>query len=129
MIIDNTSQITKSIVGLSGYDYYTPSTYFPTISKEDYNNGYISRYFVSRINFEESIETNYRDFQLTDTSFFKKMEIKWKITGPKDNIYIGKMLKFTGVKNYNILRINELQQIIPNVNIILNNPLQYWQGF
>ena len=62
-------------------------------------------------------------------SFFKKIKIDWKITGPEFNIYIDKTLQTTGVVNYNNLTIRDIQSYIPNINIILNNPKQFWRGF
>ena len=128
MIYDTPNNV-KTIVGLGSYSFVTPSTYIPTITVNDYDNGYIDRFFISRINYFDIIETNYKDYNISNMSFFKKIKIDWKITGPEFNIYIDKTLQTTGVVNYNNLTIRDIQSYIPNINIILNNPKQFWRGF
>ena len=88
MIYDTPNNV-KTIVGLGSYSFVTPSTYIPTITVNDYDNGYIDRFFI----------------------------------------YIDKTLQTTGVVNYNNLTIRDIQSYIPNINIILNNPKQFWRGF
>ncbi len=128
MIYDTPNNI-KTIVGLGSYSFVTPSTYTPTITVDDYDNGYIDRFFISRINYFDIIETNYKDYNTTNINYFKKIKIDWKITGSEFNIYIDKTLQTTGVVNYNNLTIRNIQSYMPNINIILNNPKQFWRGF
>ena len=128
-MIYDTPQKTQDIVGLDNYKYLQPSTYIPTITQADYDNGYINRFFVGRINYFEVIETNYKDFNMTNTRYFTKVQIDWKITGVEFNVYNGKMLEAAGVVNYNRYRIIEAQRVIPNINRILNNPKQFWRGY
>lgn len=128
MIYDTTDNV-KNIVGLGSFNIAKPSTYIPIISQEDYDNGYIDRFFVARINYFDVIETNYKDYNIANTSYFIKTKIDWKITGPEYNTYIGKTLQETGVVNYNNFRIRDVQLYIKNINIILNNPKQFWRGF
>lgn len=126
MTIQDTNDITKSIVGLDSYNYYSPTSDSPNLTKQDYDYGYVNRYFVGKINSDEYIETNARDFKLADTKFYKKIQVLWKINGPLYNIYKGKVLQTTGVINYNALRILEVQNIIPSVQL---QPTQFWRGF
>lgn len=128
-MIENTPISTKHILGLGDYNYYTPSTYIPTITNQDYEYGYIKRYFVGRINYFDVKETCAKDFNLSNSSFYKKIQITWKISGPEFNQYEGKMLQTTGVVNFNILRIVEVKSIFPSIDTILDNPKQYWRGF
>ena len=121
MIYDTPDNV-KNIVGLGSFNFAKPSTYIPTISQEDYDNGYIDKFFVARINYFDVIETNYKDYNLANTSYFIKIKTDWKITGPEFNTYIGKTLQETGVVNYNNFRIQDLRVYIPNINVILNNP-------
>lgn len=128
MIYDTPNNV-KTIVGLGSYSFVTPSTYTPTITVDDYDNGYIDRFFISRINYFDIIETNYKDYNTTNINYFKKIKIDWKITGSEFNVYIGKTLQDTGVVNYNNLTIRNIQSYMSNINIILNNPKQFWRGF
>ena len=128
-MIYDTPDKTRDIVGLEGYNYFLPSSYIPTIKSSDYEYGYITRYFVGNINYSNINETNARDYNMTDSSFFKKTKITWKVSGVEFNVYKGKMLESTGVVDYNILRINQAAQVFPQISTILNNPRQFWRGF
>ena len=128
-MIYDTPLATRNIVGLNNYQYLQPSTYLPTITQKDYNEGYISRFFACRINFFEVIETNYKDYNMIDSNYFTKVKINWKITGPEFDVYSGKLLEMVGVVNYNIYRIREAQRVIPNIDRVLNNPKQFWRGY
>jgi hypothetical protein len=66
---------------------------------------------------------------MTNTSYFTKVQINWKITGTEFNVYTGKLLETVGVVNYNTYRIKEAQFVILNIDQILNNPKQFWRGY
>jgi len=128
MIID-TPSTTKSIVNLGSYNYFTPSNYIPTITQDDYEYGYINRFFIGKINYFNVFETNNKDYNLANSLHFSKVQIKWKISGPEYNVYKGKMLETTGVVNYNILQIKSGGVYVPNIQLILTNPKQFWRGY
>lgn len=128
MIYDTPDSV-KNIVGLGGFNFVKPATYIRTIIETDYDRGYINRFFVGRINYFDVVETSYKEYNMTNTSYFIKIKIDWKITGPEFNTYIGKTLQETGVVNYNNLQIRGAQFYIPNIQIIINNPKQFWRGF
>lgn len=129
MIYYDTTDKIRNIVGLNDYNYFLPSSYIPSIKPSDYEYGYITRYFVGNINYSNIIESNARDYNVTDSNFFKKTKITWKISGVEFNVYNGKMLETTGVVDYNVLRINQAAQVFPQITTILNNPRQFWRGF
>ena len=54
MIYDTPDNV-KNIVGLGSFDFAKPSTYIPTITQDDYDRGYIDRFFVARINISDSL--------------------------------------------------------------------------
>lgn len=126
MTIIDTPDYIKQIVGLSSYDYTTPAPYIPQIKQTDLDYGYINRYFVGKINDSIAIETNASDFKMADSRLYKKIFVHWKITGPQFNIYDGKMLKTTGVVNYNNFRIQDIQLTFPAINL---SPTQFWRGY
>lgn len=128
-MIKDTPNSIKGIVGLGSYKYMTPSTYIPTVTQDDYDYGYISRFFVSKINYFDIIETNNKDFNLANSSYYIKTKVDWKISGPEFNIYNGKMLETTGVVNYNNLQIRNAAAYMPNLQLVLNNPKQFWRGY
>lgn len=128
-MIKDTPASTRSIVNLGSYSYETPTNYIPTITESDYDNGYISRFFIGKINYFDVFETNNMDFNRANPSYFNKIKVEWKITGPEFNVYTGKMLQTTGVVNYNTLQINQARRYVPNIELILSNPKQFWRGF
>lgn len=128
-MIYDTPDKTKDILGLDKYNYFLPSSYIPIIKRSDYEYGYITRYFVGNINYFNINETNARDYNITNSCFFKKTKITWKVSGTEFNVYKGKILESTGVVDYNILRINQASQVFSQITTILNNPRQFWRGF
>ena len=109
-------------------DYYVPTTHVPVIDERVYESGYVDRYFVSKRNQLNIIETSVRDYNATDASVYVKLHVLWKISGPKYNVYDGKILQTTGVVNYNTKRIDEITQTF-KVNHVITNPVQFWRGF
>jgi len=128
MIQDTPTEV-KSIVGLGSFNYNQPNTHTPIITSNDYNNGYIKRYFVSNRNYLNCIETDAKGFQLADTKFYTKSSIDWKITGSEYNVYQGKTLQTTGVVDFNVERIKQASQYIKGIETVLNNPRQFWRGY
>jgi hypothetical protein len=116
-------------LGLSDYEMTYPSTYLPTPSKNDYQYGFITRYFVGRINQRQIIETCARDYNAINIKFFLKTKVDWQISGRKNNLYQGKMLMEAGVQEYNLIQINKAKSVLPGIETVLNNPLQFWQGY
>lgn len=128
-MIPDTPNSIKTRVGLQSYNYIQPSTYIPTLTQKEYDEGYIDRYFLGKINYFDVIETNLKDYNISNSSYFIKLKIKWKITGPEFNVYEGRVLQTAGVVNYNKLQIQEAGRKIKNIEVVLNNPKQFWRGY
>ena len=104
-MIPDTDLTLKNRLGLDNFNFMIPTTYFPTPNKNNYDDG-------SFINW-----------------FFIKGELTWQLTGVRNNQYNGKMLVEPGVEEYNIIQINNLKKIMPGIENILTNPIQFWQGY
>ncbi len=128
MIINDTSKELKTKLGLDNFNLFYPTTYIPSPSKSDYDYGFILRYFVCNRNKNNIIETNIRDYKMTDSAFFIKATCDWQLTGPKNNVYIGNMLQTSGVEEYNKIQVNDLKVVLPGIENILTNYLQFWKG-
>ena len=128
MIIDTPDEI-KQRLSLGGFNTSTPSTYIPTITDKDYENGYIKRYFLSNRNYFNAIETDAKSYNVADINFYRKVSIEWKITGPQFSVYNGNILQTTGVVDFNTRRIKQAGNIIKGIETILNNPKQFWRGY
>jgi hypothetical protein len=128
-MIQDTPIELRNLLKLSGYatgENY--STYTPKPTKNDYDAGYIFRYFISAINYSNTIEINGSTYSDVDGSLYRKVKIKWKIAGKKNNVHDGGILKYKGVYEENLLQIRNMKKEFGDIEYILNNPLQFWQG-
>ena len=92
MTIKDTDIITKTKLNLGNFNINLPNTFLPTPTDKDYKVGYIERYVVSKINYNEITEVSSDVYGKMDSNFFKKAKFKWKITGVLNSKYDGKML-------------------------------------
>lgn len=106
-----------------------PKTIVPTPTNEDYELGFIRRYFVRKANdlnghiFEVDKETH-SDYM--KNPFWISGNLKWRIKGPIEAIYKdnGEM-EDMGVRNSNKAAINILSSTLKNVGLYLPNLLQF----
>jgi hypothetical protein len=101
----------------------------PKPSPEDYNKGYITRVFVKKINENVINEISYANKSSINVNLYKTVQVKWKITGPKNNIYKGNILDKAGVTEQNKFEIDRIRKEDSiDLSGVLNNPLEYWRG-
>jgi hypothetical protein len=101
----------------------------PTPSDEDYKKGYIIRVFVKKINENVINEISYVDKSAININLYKTVQVKWKITGPKNNIYKGNILDKAGVTEQNTFEIDRLKKEEGvDLSSVLSNKLEYWRG-
>lgn len=101
----------------------------PTPITKDYDNGYILRYFVKKANENIIFEVSYLNSQNVNTNLYKLVEVKWKISGPKNNVYKNGILDKNGVEESNkfeIERVRKEQDV--DLSGTLTNLLEYWRG-
>lgn len=98
----------------------TPSNFIPSPSNEDYDLGYINRYFVKKINSDLIYETSVEDYDLVDVTFWQRTSLKWKITGPR---YTNGFIE--GVEPYNNKQISSASKEIDEIKKLLTNPYQF----
>ena len=101
----------------------------PKPSPEDYNKGYITRVFVKKINENVINEISYVDKSSINLNLYKTVQVKWKITGPKNNIYKGNILDKAGVTEQNRFEIDRIKKEEGvDLSSVLANKLEYWRG-
>jgi len=110
------------------------STNFPVYKKpspnaNDYINGYITRYFVKKINDNTIYEVDSVGFSDISDTLYTKSSISWKITGKSNDTTDGKTLIDIGVISYNSNSISVLEKTIPGIRNILRNVLEFWLGY
>ena len=59
-----------------------PDPYFLQPNQEDYDNGFVKRYFYKRKGSTTINEIDKTGFSDLDSPYYQKIELKWKISGP-----------------------------------------------
>ena len=59
----------------------TPDPSYPQPTQEDYDTGYIVRYFLSKKGSQIIFEVDKKGFSFKDPNYYR-VELKWKISGP-----------------------------------------------
>lgn len=101
----------------------------PTPTSSDYAQGYIDRYFLKKINEDLVFEVSYITTNV-NANLYKKVQLKWKIAGPKSNIYKNSILDKNGVEESNRFEIDRVKKEEGvDLSNALPNLLEYWRGF
>jgi hypothetical protein len=117
---------------LKSLDIKTASiqTYNPTISTADRNTGYITRYFLKKLNenlfIEVSAET-WKQWQTNkiDINVYDGIEVQWFITGPIEDTDVNG-IQLPGIMSKNKKQIQAAEFECPGISKKLTNPLQYY---
>ena len=106
-----------------------PPTIVPNPESNDYENGFIERYFVQKVN-----DKTAQVFEISNSTYPKyisnpywaTVNIKWRITGPVDTIYneTGDIAD-RGVINSNKMLLDIAAEKIKNIKLYLPNLLQF----
>lgn len=105
------------------------SKYRPSPTQQDYDSGYLVRYFAKKVNENTIIEIDNASTGTINAMLYKVVKVQWKITGPKNNIYKDSILDKAGVSDQNkfeIDRIKKEQKV--DLSSVLPNLLEYWRG-
>ena len=108
------------------------SAYSPQLTDTDYQRGYITRFFVQRVNDKAGpiFEVANKDFgALVSNSLYNTTSLRWRITGPKQPTYnpkTGEVLDI-GVYESNKKSIELASTTMPNLKLYLPNTIQYWK--
>ncbi len=101
----------------------------PAPTASDYTQGYIDRYFLKKINENLIFEIAYISTDV-NINLYKKVQVKWKIAGPKGNVYKNNILDKNGVEESNRFEIERIKKEEGvDLSSALPNLLEYWRGF
>lgn len=108
--------------------------YYPTISDEDINKGFITRYFSRQANHSqgEILEIDQKTYnRLKNNKLFKVISLEWKIKGPLDDVNGPPNLNsptrlYTGVNTANRLITEQNNIEMPGLKYKLTNFSQFW---
>lgn len=108
-----------------------PKTIVPAPTDIDYELGYIRRYFCQKSNDIDSylFEINESEFRrLSESPFWKVVDIKWRIAGPIDRTYKDDgSVSDLGVISSNKSAIAFGASTIKNIGLYLPNLLQFYK--
>jgi len=110
--------------------YIQPKTHSVTVNKTDIRNGYITRYFIKRVNDENIIEINQLQYTAwTQDVIEKKMHIAiqliWYISGEIEDTFDG-IVKKSGVVTNNQKQVTYASKTLPGISNILTDFTQFY---
>lgn len=109
------------------------SAYSPQLNNTDYQRGYVTRYFIQKVNDKAGpiFELSKTDIGSIRTNpLYNTTSLRWRITGPKQPTYnpkTGEMLDM-GVHESNKKSIELASTTMPNLKLYLPNTFQFWKA-
>ena len=110
--------------------YIQPNAHNVTINKTDIRNGYITRYFIKKINNETIIEidqTQYNSWlqDVIEKKMHVAISLTWYITGEIQDMTSG-VVAIPGVISKNQKQVIYASKTLPGLSNILTNLLEYY---
>lgn len=99
----------------------------PSPQQNDYDTGYIYRYFVKKINDNVIYEISKENYTDVSPNIYAKVSIEWKLTGKKYDVFQNKIKIYDGVYDHNIAQIHKYKKYIIGLDKILRDPLEFWR--
>jgi hypothetical protein len=103
-------------------------SYFPVVTQQDAERGYIMRYFVRPVNEKnyiiETDQNNYDEYK-TNARFITAV-VKWKIVGPKETVKSNYGATTLGVKDANLQAVSNADLTFGGLTSYIRNYTEYW---
>lgn len=119
------------VTNLNLFEIKLPLTIVPTPTDEDYNLGFITRYFTQKRNDDNShiFEINESVYETySENPHWKTAEMRWRIRGPQNTTYkIDGSIDDKGVIDSNKAAITRVSQTLKNIRLYLPNLLQFYK--
>ena len=113
------------------FNLQIPQTSIPTPTAQDYQLGFLYRYFLQKANDENAYvyEVSEEIYNSYDPNpFWNKVMVKWRITGTAEPIYENNSkLKDCGIINSNKAALGIASLQIKNISLYLPNLLQFYK--
>jgi hypothetical protein len=127
--IDPAAKIFKQLTNID-VKYDSIQTYVVNVTEQNRLDGYISRYFIKKINETSITEIDSTQFNAwisgqIDNNVYVAVEIIWRITGNQTTQYVNGV-QLPGVSESNLQRIQNAERVIPGISSKLSNPLEYY---
>jgi hypothetical protein len=110
--------------------YITPTPYFISITPQDIQRKFVTRYFLQKSNQPTVIEIDQLQFNLwsqnkIDKSLYNGVSVNWKITGEANTVNRNSV-SIIGVIEHNLEQIKQAKKVLSSIEIKLNNPLELY---
>jgi hypothetical protein len=119
---DNTRGLYFDIIQ-GDYPVYTK----PAPTTDDYNRGYITRYFTKKINDGTIYEVSGDSYNTIINGLYSKINLIWRITGSKTDVYQNKVKTYSGVREDNLSSIRNTEKLMPGISGVLKDPLEFYR--
>lgn len=113
------------------YTFSNPKTIVPKPTENDYDSGFMNRYFCQKINdkngFIFEIDKEIYN-QLEENPFWKTSIMRWRLSGPIEAVYndLGNLIDI-GVRQSNKNSISITSSTLKNIGLYLPNILQFYK--
>lgn len=107
-------------------DFPIPYLFLPVES--DYNQRFLRRYFVKKINDNDIIEVSNINFKGISSKIYFMASIKWRISGKKYSIVENGITTFEGVYEFNQKQVQLAEKTIPEISKRITNYLEGYKG-
>lgn len=117
--------------GASSFFSKKPEIYFPTVTQLHYSIGFIDRYFVKPANdsFAQITEVTEIEFlSFNSNPFYKRVAIRWKITGSVDTIKKDGVVEELGVGEHNYNQLKNASEVISDISNKLSDLYQFYKS-
>lgn len=117
-------------------NFSTPISYYPYPGDKDYKRGYITRFFIQKVNDKKIIEIDESQYNILLSKnknginyfLYKPLKLKWKISGPKNDVYKNNILIKSGVENTNKRTLKKVEKQMKGISLYLNNLFEFYLG-
>lgn len=99
----------------------------PDPTADDYSRGYITRYFAKKINDGTIYEISGDLYNTIINGLYSKINLQWRITGSKTDVYQNKVKIYSGVIEDNQSSIKNAEKYMSGISGILKNPLEFYK--
>lgn len=126
--------IQKKLKKIDVGSFTSPISFIPYPASDDYNNGYINRFFCKKVNDGIIIEIDNEQYDSLSNKeelginyfLYQPYTLKWRISGPKNDIYKENIRIKNGVEDTNNRILSKAEKEFSGISKKLNNPLQFF---
>jgi hypothetical protein len=108
-----------------------PDLFFPTITELHYSDGFIDRYFLKSASdkYSSIIEVTQIEFlSFEQNPFYKRASVRWKLTGPLDNVTRNGIVEDVGVIEYNHTQLKNAENSIDGLLQKFSDLMQFYKA-